>query len=963
MFDCLSSCHQGRNAGPHNTNSKPGLCLGQGAQSVSQVLLWIVLLLVTVAGTHPWANAQDPSVVGQFSPLMNWYTNATHAVLLPNGRVLWWPAFLSGVKARIWDPVSNTNTLITPPAYNIFCSSFSLLTNGQVFFTGGDAVVTLIGLPNTSTYDPVGGNWTPLPNMNAGRWYPTNTVLPNGDILVTAGDISPTLGGNGLPQVWQVSSGTWRDLSTAQLLMPLYPKMFLAPNGTIFNAGPSQLSRYLNTDGTGGWTIGPMSQFGIRDYGPAVMYDNGKIMMAGGGIPPTATAEVINLNDPVPTWRYTASMAYPRRQANATLLPDGTVLVTGGSSGPTFDDYTHPVFPAELWNPTTGTWTTMASLTTYRGYHSLALLLPDGRVLSAGGQCGLADGCNVDTAEVFSPPYFFKGTRPSIASAPASVKGGQTFFVGTPDAANITQVTWIRFGAVTHTFNQEQRISFLNFSQATGGLNVTAPPSANLAPPGFYMLFLLNSNGVPSVASIIQVDNSGFATNGPAVSLSRTSLSFTGPGKSWQVGGMTPSQSVQLTNLGTTPVTINSVTTGTDFTVTSNTCGAQLAPGTCTINVAFKPTTGGPLNEFLTINDSDPGSPQTVALRGVGAALKFTGSVNFGNALIGTTSTPMAATLTNTGTGAINITGISYSSSEFSQYLPSSTCGTSIPGLSSCQVFSTFSPNATGTQTASFSVSDSDPSSPSTVTLKGVGLALKFSRGSISFGKVNIPQTTNPVTITVTNLAPVTVNFSNIAIAGTNPGDFAIQSNTCGAALGQGTNCILGITFAPKAAGLRSATVSFTDDGGGSPQVVLLGGTGAAVLSSIAVTPAQSSVPPGNTQQFTATGNYSDGTNSNITTTATWASSNTAAATISNTSGSQGLATGVALGSTTITATLNSVKGSTSLAVQNSTTAAVESNNNPSTFGQAVQFTATVSPGTATGTVQFKDGSNVGRSE
>src|SRR4029077_20677272 len=122
-------------------------------------------------------------------------------------------------------------------------------------------------------------------------------------------------------------------------------------------------------------------------------------------------------------------------------------------------------------------------------------------VLSAGGECNTSPPCNRNSAEIFSPPYLFNGPRPTITSAPRSIGSGQTFFVGTPDAATITQVTWIRLGAVTHTFNQEQRISFLGFSQATGGLNVTAPPSANLAPPGFYMLFLVNDSGVPSVAS------------------------------------------------------------------------------------------------------------------------------------------------------------------------------------------------------------------------------------------------------------------------------------------------------------------------------------------------------------------------------------------------------------------------------------------------------------------------------
>src|SRR5205085_8909987 len=134
-------------------------------------------------------------------------------------------------------------------------------------------------------------------------------------------------------------------------------------------------------------------------------------------------------------------------------------------------------------------------------------------------------------------------------------------------------------------------------------------------------------------ASIIAVDNSSFIGNGPVLSLSQTSLTFNGK---TQVGTTTPSKSVQLTNLGTNAVTVNSIATGTDFTVTNNTCGTQLAPGSCTINVAFKPTTGGQLNEFLTINDSDSSSPQTVALGGVGTVLTFSGGVNFGNALIGT---------------------------------------------------------------------------------------------------------------------------------------------------------------------------------------------------------------------------------------------------------------------------------------------------------------------------------------
>jgi Domain of unknown function (DUF1929)/Bacterial Ig-like domain (group 2) len=918
MCHCLSSSREHLSATAFSRNAKSGLRFGKAARCIRRGVFYAPLLAALLAAACPWVNAQDPSAVGQFSSVMSWPFNPTHAVLLPSGEVFWWGSFAYGGRPQTWNPITNTNTAATQPGYNIFCGAHSLLENGQVLVIGGDAADST-GVANASTYDPVSGSWTFLPNMNGGRWYPTTTVMPNGDVVVTSGEISPLLGTNPLPQVWQVSSGTWRDLTTAELLLPLYPPMYLAPNGTLFNASP--VSRYLNTDGTGGWTIGPSMEYQFRGYGPSVMYNNGQIMITGGGVGPTATAEIINLNDPAPIWSYTGTMAYARRHANATLLPDGTVLVTGGTSGVPFDDNTNPVYPAELWNPATGTWSTLASLSVYRGYHSVALLLPDGRVLSGGGQCYGDPNCNPNSAEVFSPPYLFAGARPTITSAPSSISGGQTFFVATPDAANINQVTWIRLGAVTHTFNQEQRINFLSFSQATGGLNITAPPSANLAPPGFYMLFLL-SGGVPSVASIIQVDNSSFAQSGPAVSLSLTSL----PYPATFVGSTTASKAVQLTNLGTTPVTINSVTAGADYAVTSNTCGAQLAPGSCTINVAFKPTTGGQLNEFLTINDSDSSSPQTVALSGLGKALKASvGVLNMGTHPIGVSGTPLPVTLTNLGTAPINISSITYSNPQFSQYSPSSTCGVSLPGVSACQVFSVFTPNAAGTQTGSLAVVDSDPSSPTMINLTGAGMALAFSPSNLIFGGLNLGLTHKAVSLTVTNLGPVTVNFSGITIGGTDPADFGIQTNTCGSALGAGANCSLGVTFTPQAAGARAASIIFADDTFNSPQSVSLGGNGIAVLTSIAVTPAQSSVAVGSTQQFTATGTYNNGTTNNITTSVTWSSSNAAAATISNTSGSQGLATGVAVGSTTITASVNTIKGSTSLAVQNATTAAVGS--------------------------------------
>ena len=188
-------------------------------------------------------------------------------------------------------------------------------------------------------------------------------MLANGDVLVVSGSIDTMVGGNTLPQVFQVDGETWRDLMSAQLALPLYPQMFLAPNGKVFNSGPSTTTRYLDTAVSGSWSFVGNHVYSIdRGYGSAVMYAPGKIFVMGGG-PPTNTAEVINLNNSLPTWQAVAPMAVARRQHNATLLPDGTVLVTGGTSKTGFDtpdDPTSLVHAAELWDPATGVWKTLA---------------------------------------------------------------------------------------------------------------------------------------------------------------------------------------------------------------------------------------------------------------------------------------------------------------------------------------------------------------------------------------------------------------------------------------------------------------------------------------------------------------------------------------------------------------------------------------------------------------------------
>jgi galactose oxidase len=473
-------------------------------RSYSRAFIVVTTMCLSLAVS---ALAQDPATVGQWSSVMTWPYKAIHAHLLPTGKVMFWTR---QDHSQVWDPANNVVSAAPGSGANIFCSGHAFLPDGDLLVAGGH-IQNWVGLESSYVYDPFKNAWTQLPDMNNGRWYPSVTTLPDGDILVTSGWIDTAHGDNSVPQVWQNATSSWQDLTTADLSLPFYPFMFVAPNGKVFCAGPGQAGRYLNVSKTGAWSFVANSLYGTRNWGSAVMYDDGKVLIIGGTQCdpyatnctklPTNTAETIDLNSPTPAWRYTGSMAGARKLHNATLLPDGTVLVTGGSRG-TEDpnsNSNNPAYSSEAWDPSTGSWSTRASLTVFRGYHSIALLLADARVLSAGGDFGGA------SAEIYSPPYLFKGARPNILSAPDSINYGQTFFVGTPDAQSIAGVTLIALSSVTHGFNMGQRIVRPSFSATSGGLNVTASMTSSSAPPGYYMLFILNSSGVPSVAKFVKV--------------------------------------------------------------------------------------------------------------------------------------------------------------------------------------------------------------------------------------------------------------------------------------------------------------------------------------------------------------------------------------------------------------------------------------------------------------------------
>ena len=224
------------------------------------------------------------------------------------------------------------------PGYDLFCAGHVFLGGGRLFVVGGH-IQNNVGLPYATTYDPFNNLWTGVPDMHAGRWYPTATLLSTGDVLVASGSINDTLGENTLPSVFQVQSSTWRHLTGAELFLDLYPRMHLMADGRVFNSAPSTVSRALDTSGTGAWSVIATHALDVyRDYGSSVMYSSGRILVAGGSDPPTETAEVIDLTQPNPIWRQVPSMQFPRRHLNAAVLPDGKVLVTGGTSGPGFSN-------------------------------------------------------------------------------------------------------------------------------------------------------------------------------------------------------------------------------------------------------------------------------------------------------------------------------------------------------------------------------------------------------------------------------------------------------------------------------------------------------------------------------------------------------------------------------------------------------------------------------------------------
>ncbi len=479
-----------------------------------------------------FGRSQGPSdgyLMGSWSPVYALPIIPIHVILLGDGRLLMWDSvgdnptetypFQTSTRAAILEPESFDlirvdNAGVHGTGYNIFCAGFAHLPDGTPFLAGGNRNINLEGLDVTHFFDEASNSWLLGPTMQEGnRWYPSVTPLANGEMLITSG-------GPGTHEVLS-TSGTLRSLTDARWYMDLYPWLQAAPNGNAFYFGPGNEMAYIDTAGTGSMTAVEPRDSLVRSYGSYAMYDIGKIVACGGGLSSNKTV-TIDIKNPniAPIVTQPADMAFGRRQHNLTALPDGTVLATGGnSSGATLIDMDANVFAAELWDPTTQTWRTISSASEVRQYHSTAILLPDGRVFTGGG--GLCATC-FDVGylqknfEIFTPPYLYKkdgsgdlADRPVIDSAPSAVAYNDTFSVVTPDAANIKGAVLMRVSSVTHSVDFEQRRVPLKFSTDGSGLTLAAPPNANIAPPGMYMLFLIDNNGVPSIARMISLQYGG----------------------------------------------------------------------------------------------------------------------------------------------------------------------------------------------------------------------------------------------------------------------------------------------------------------------------------------------------------------------------------------------------------------------------------------------------------------------
>ena len=474
--------------------------------------------------------------LGQWSPTIDFpLIPVAAAVEHDSGKVLVWSSFTEAYYFKnpqgvvpggqtvtgTYDPSTRevSEQTVTNTKHDMFCTGISLDASGRVVVTGGNDAA------RTSIFDPTSDSWISAANMIIARGYQSQATLSDGRIFTIGGSWSGGSGGkNG--EIYDTSANTWTKLPGCPV-KPLYTQdkegerkadnhawLFGWKQGSVFQAGPSKQMNWYGTSGTGSQK--PAGLRATDDHsmnGNAIMYDAiaGKILTVGGsvdynGSDSRSNAHIINIKNPndTPSVVTIHSMIYHRMFHNSVVLPDGKVFITGGQTrGHSFTDLNSVLTP-EMFDPATLTFTPLAGNVIPRNYHSVALLLPDATVFNGGG--GLCGGCDSNhfDGQIYTPAYLLKGVRPIINSvSKASVAVGGTFTATTNTA--VTNWSLIRYGSVTHTVNTDQRR--IPLTPTAAGLTYTfkLPADSGVALPGYYMLFALNSDGVPSVAKTIKI--------------------------------------------------------------------------------------------------------------------------------------------------------------------------------------------------------------------------------------------------------------------------------------------------------------------------------------------------------------------------------------------------------------------------------------------------------------------------
>jgi hypothetical protein len=499
--------------------------------------------------------------IGRWSNVIDWPVTVAHASLMPDGTLVTFPwrktspwgepipglGYAAGgmtgqAKTMVdtWNASTDTHTTNWETKTDMFGSGHDLLPDGRLFVSGGSATgPDWYGIKDNHTFKD--GAWSSVSSLSVPRWYPSVTTLGitteggetrTGEVLVSGGVTSLENGGayitTDTTEVWNPKTDQWRNLGTAVGTgIPLYPRMQVAPDGTVFMTGPATTLSRLNTTGTGSWTnLGKRDNIN-RVYGSSVLYDEGKVLEVGGSNPQdpdldlregSNSAKVIDLRSGQA--RDTGAMQFGRRNQNATVLPDQTVFVNGGNTSGNGSGRLQK--ESELWNPGSETFRLLATESIGRPYHSVALLLPDARVFSAGGYDAAPFPTKDPTyqdyrpsyknAQIFSPPYLYGpdgklAPRPEVLEAPGKLGYDQAFTVRVSTPEQIGKACLIRLGSVTHAFNFGQRFVKLEVQNLAGKLELRSPKNANLAPPGFYYLFVLDQNGVPSIAKTVRLSN------------------------------------------------------------------------------------------------------------------------------------------------------------------------------------------------------------------------------------------------------------------------------------------------------------------------------------------------------------------------------------------------------------------------------------------------------------------------